>query len=101
MVEVGLPPGGELGIVDGGGQVLGVEAEGVLVGEAVEGSAALEVLLKGGGLVGDEGRPGLHEHVAQLEAAGAIDVILEAALAELVLGVGCWGLGIGQCWVPF
>jgi hypothetical protein len=41
------------------------------------------MLLKIEGGLGDQTGPGLHQDVAQLEAARAIDKVLKAALAEL------------------
>ncbi len=49
--------------------------------------AALHVQFEALRFAGDESRPGLHEHVAQLEAALAINIILKVALRELE-GVG-------------
>ncbi len=62
---------------------LGVDLQAVLMSQVVQVSAALHMPLRLQRRLGDERRPGLRQHMAQLEAALAIHVILKIALAEL------------------
>jgi hypothetical protein len=81
--QIRLPPEFQNGIVDGFSQSLGVDTQMVLMSQVVKASAAFQMLLQLGGRSGDQSWPGLHEQIAQLKAARAIHIVLQAALAEL------------------
>jgi hypothetical protein len=57
----------------------------MLVGQMVQAGPALHVQLQLGWRAGDQGRPRVHEQMAQLETAGAVRIILQVALTELVV----------------
>jgi hypothetical protein len=81
-LQIVVPPTTELGTGDRPGELLGRDACEVLMDQAVKGSPLLKVALVLECWFHLDGGPAQAAHVAQLEAPGAVDVVLEAALAE-------------------
>ena len=97
-----MPPAAQVGVGRGAQKLFLWDAQQVLVSQPVEGGTLLHVafVLQGGfRLVSG---PSQTLHVAELEPARAVGVILEAGLAELKvggqrLGIGYWVLGGWGC----
>jgi hypothetical protein len=71
------------GIVNGCFEAVRINAQRVLVSEAMKVPAPGHVAIVLTGPSSDEGRPGLHQDMAQLKTPRAISIVLKLCLGEL------------------